>query len=329
MTEPPNRDNPYRGIRVIVLGASGFIGRWVARTLCRRGARVCLAVRDRAAAEKMFSQYNIQGDIVELDLLDRESTRALFQHLKPTITFNLAGYGVDPAEREQDETTAYQTNADLVRTLCESIAEYRNRAWEGQDIVHVGSGFEYGAIGGHVTEDSIPAPTTIYAKSKLAGTQLFAHCCQTHGLKGVTARPFTVYGPGEHQGRLLSSLLEAARTGKSLSMTAGNQKRDFTYVEDVAEGLLWLGLALAQPGQIVHVATGQLTSVRSFVETAARILRIPDSLLEFGSLPIRQAEETLLSSVVIARLQQLTGWIPPTGIAEGIHKTMAFEHLQR
>lgn len=328
MTEP-HQSNPYQGTKVIVLGASGFIGRWVARALCQRGAQVCLVVRDQAAAEKMFCLYDIRGLIVELDLLDHEGTRALFQHLKPSITFNLAGYGVDPAEREQDEKTAYQTNTALVQTLCESIAAYRNREWGGQDIVHVGSGFEYGAIGGNVTEASLPAPTTMYAKSKLAGTQLFAHCCQAHGLKGVTARPFTVYGPGEHQGRLLSSLLETARTGKSLSMTAGTQKRDFTYVEDVAEGLLRLGLAPSQPGEIVHVATGQLTSVRSFVETAARILRIPDRQLEFGSLPIRHAEETPLSSVAITRLQRLTGWVPPTGVVEGIHKTVDFENLQR
>ena len=328
MTEPANRDNPYQATKVIVMGASGFIGRWVARALCLRGAQVCLVVRDQAAGEKVFSEYDIQGDIFERDLLDHKSTRALFQQLKPSIVFNLAGYGVDPAERECGEQTAYQTNVDLVQTLCESIAEYRNREWAGQDIVHVGSGFEYGGIGGNVTEDSIPAPTTIYAKSKLAGTQLFAHCCQAHGLKGVTARPFTLYGPGEHQGRLLPSLLETARTGKPLSMTAGTQKRDFTYVEDVAEGLLRLGLALTQPGQIVHLATGQLTSVRSFVETAARTLHIPDSQLEFGSLPIRRAEETPLSSVAIIRLQRLTGWVPPTGVAEGIRNTVEFENLQ-
>ena len=82
-------------------------------------------------------------------------------------------------------------------------------------------------------------------------------------MRAVTARLFTVYGPGEHCGRLLPSLIEAARAEKPLELTAGTQLRDLTYVEDVAEGLLRLGLAQAEPGSVVNLATGHLTMVRS------------------------------------------------------------------
>jgi nucleoside-diphosphate-sugar epimerase len=316
--------NWYSGVRVAVLGASGFIGRWVARALCASQANVSLIVRSREVAEEIFSRYDIRGDVFEVDLRDREVVRKLFQNIRPSITFNLAGYGVDRSER--DEKAAYQINGHLVKTIGEVISEIRDQQWFGQDVVHVGSALEYGAIRGNLSEDSIPNPTTLYGKSKLAGTHLLTHCCKTFEMKGVTARLFTVYGPGEHRGRLLPSLLEAARTGESLPLTAGEQKRDFTYVEDVAEGLLRLGLTTAKPGEIVNLTTGKLTSVRSFAETAAEILQIPHERLKFGMIPTR-SEEMNHSEVALERLQRLIAWIPPTGIVEGIRRTLDFETL--
>ena len=58
----------YRGITAMVLGASGFIGRWVARALSECGANVCLVVRDEVAARRIFKTYDIDGEVFRLDL---------------------------------------------------------------------------------------------------------------------------------------------------------------------------------------------------------------------------------------------------------------------
>jgi UDP-glucose 4-epimerase len=312
----------YHGIKAIVLGASGFIGRWVARALSECGADVFLVVRDQLAAGKIFSTYGIDGEVCRLDLRDGEAVGKLFARVRPAIIFNLAGYGVDRLER--DEETAYCINTQLVQTICEMLPKSKEAESTGQQIIHVGSALEYGEIDGDLDEDSSPHPTTLYGKSKLAGTNLLTRCCREQGIKGLTVRLFTVYGPGEHAGRLLPSLLEAADTGQPVSLTAGVQRRDFTYVGDVANGLLRLGLtATTEPGDVVNLATGQLTSVRSFVEAAASILGIPSDKLRFDSRPTR-AEEMQHSAVTIERLRQLTGWAPPTSVADGIYNTQLF-----
>jgi UDP-glucose 4-epimerase len=311
----------YRDVKVVVLGASGFIGRWVARLLCSRGANVILFVRDRVASQMVFSQYGISGEIIEADLRDPLIAREAILNIRPSIIFNLAGYGVDPAER--DKETARLVNAQLVKTICEAKSDVRDAGWIGQDIVHVGSALEYGEIGGNLHEDSLPNPTTLYGQTKLAGTKNLERCCEEFGIKGLTARLFTVYGPGEHAGRLLPSLFKAASNGSSLPLTAGEQKRDFTYVEDVAAGLLHLGLSTVKRGKIVNLATGRLTSVRNFIEIAAEVLQIPAEKLNFGALPTRP-EEMQHDPVTIERLKKLTGWFPPTNISEGIYKTMVF-----
>jgi UDP-glucose 4-epimerase len=288
-----------------------------------------LLVRSKTSAQKVFYRHVVQGEAIEIDLCDLKSVRDTLRDINPWITFNVAGYGVDRSER--DEETAYQVNARLVQAICEGLSDVSDGGWSGQRIVHVGSAAEYGAIGAGFPEDSIPDPTTTYGKSKLAGTQHLSRWCRERGVRGLTARLFTIYGPGEHQGRLLPSLIETARTGKPLALTLGRQKRDFTYVEDAAEGLLRLGVVSARPGEVVNLATGKLTSVREFAEKAASMLGIPGDCLRFGAVSIPEEEKDWNiedSPVVVKRLLRVTGWLPSTGISEGVGKTLAFERLR-
>lgn len=322
MPDVAHPDELYRAARAVVFGAAGFIGRWVARALCSRGAHLTLMTRNRSDADAVFARYGVHGDVVEFDLQQADLVEERLRQIRPSIVFNLAGYGVDPSE--QDEHMAYRINADFVETLSRAVAATRDPTWKGLDIVHVGSALEYGPIGGNLSEDSAPRPATIYGRSKLAGTNLLSRFCKTEGIAGLTARLFTVYGPGEHPGRLLPSLLQIARTGGSLPLTAGAQTRDFTYVGDVADGLVRLGVAPARPGEILNLATGRLTSVREFAVTAAKILHIDESRLMFGSIPTRPAE-MIHSDVTLARLRQLVDWLPPTGILAGIGQTWEFE----
>ncbi len=319
-------EKSYRDVRAVVLGASGFIGRWVARHLCLQEAEVYLVGRGDKAVRDIMSKYQINGQIMVTDLSDPVQIRQLVEKIRPSIIFNLAGYGVDRSERDQQ--TAYQINAALVETICQITVDTRDPHWPGQDIVHVGSALEYGTISGNLAEDSIPNPTTLYGMSKLAGTRHLTHYCQAYGIKGLTARLFTIYGHGEHSGRLLPSLLETAKTGNPLQLTSGKQKRDFTYVEDVAEGLLRLGLSESKPGEIINLATGRLTSIREFVKTASHVLMIPKDRLLLGALPIR-SEEMEHDNVTVERLKKLVQWTPETNIAEGIQKTQGYANRLR
>jgi nucleoside-diphosphate-sugar epimerase len=324
MSKQSASNNSYNGIEVVVLGASGFIGRWVARALYARGARLHLVVRNKNIAGHVFAQSMVEGNIIEADVRDAAFIRSLFRKIRPAVTFNLAGYGVDRSER--DESMAYEINAQLVKNVCEAIARDRDPEWQGREIVHVGSALEYGDIGGNLAEDSVPCPTTLYGQTKLAGTRFLEECCKEIGIKGLTARLFSVYGPGEHSSRLLPSLIDAVHTGKAIPLTTGNQKRDFTYVEDVAEGLLRLGLVAAtSPDKIVNLATGTLTSVRCFAESAARILKIPQNHLVFGAIPTRK-EEMEHDVVSLRLLLGLAKWVPSTSVEVGIRKTLKWRN---
>jgi len=312
----------YSGVRVAVLGASGFIGRWVARALTAVGADVVLVVRDRRSMERIAHAYAIRGEIAEVDLMDRAAVVGLLERTRPAITFNLAGYGVDPAER--DYRAMQRVNVELISALTDAVATGGDSSWSGQVLVHAGSALEYGSTQGDLSEDSPTNPIGAYGASKLAGTCLLRRRAAELGVRAVTARLFTVYGPGEHRGRLLQLLIEAARTGGSVSLSEGRQERDFCYVDDVAHGLLRLGVSDATAGEAVNLASGRLTPVRDFALMAARVLGIPKARLEFGGQAVRD-DEMWQGRVKNDRLQQLLDWVPPTDIEKGVRRTWEFE----
>jgi UDP-glucose 4-epimerase len=304
----------YRDTRVLVLGASGFIGRWVTRRLMEMDADLVVAVRNPASME----DEALPGSPLQVDLLDFGAVSDLIDQTRPAVIFNLAGYGIDPNERLEDK--ARLINSELPPLLLESLHPLSGPQWRGQRIVHTGSALEYGKCGGDLAESTTAEPTTLYGRTKLAGTQSLQEASISSGIASVTARLFTVYGPGERPGRLLPSLLETARTGSCLEMTAGTQMRDFTYVEDIAEGLLRLGTVQTLQPNIVNLATGLLLTVRQFIETAAEILGIPEDHLKFDTLPVRQ-EEMEHEPVSIRKLEELTSWAPSVSISQGIMRT--------
>lgn len=304
----------------MVLGAAGFIGRWVVRALHRQNAIIHAVVRNPARVDDLRGIG--AATVAVADLATEGSIGSVLDHAQPAVVFNLAGYGVDPGERDHQMMEA--VNSRLVEELRLALEAQPAGAWDGLRLVHTGSALEYGSVPGALTEDLTPHPTTDYGRTKLAGTQHVVHSAARSGLRSAVARLFTVYGPGEHAGRLLPSLLAAARSHTRVSLTAGTQPRDFTYVEDAAEGLLRLGASQAPPGTVVNLATGHLTSVRVFAETAAALLGMSPDSLEFGALPVRTGE-MFHGDVDVRRLERLLSWKPRTTVAEGIQRTLEYE----
>ena len=315
----------YEGVRALVLGANGFIGRWVARTLTASRARVTVAVRRPEAFGELARRWNIEAEAIAFDALAEDSVSRVIADAAPDIVFNLAGYGID--REEKDAAMMSQINESLVRHVAKVlVGTTPTSGWRGRRLVHAGSALEYGLVSGTATEDGPANPHSDYGRTKLAGTMSLRALAESTGLASVTARPFTVFGPGEHRGRLWPTLRDAASTGSIATLSAGRQRRDFAYVEDVAEGMLRLGLSDGRPGEIVNLATGRMTSVRLFAETAATVLELPHDRLLFGTEPIR-ADEMRIAGVDVSRLRQRTGWTPDPDLERGIRRAVQFESV--
>lgn len=295
--------------RVAIVGATGFIGRWVADAVLARGDAALLLARDAGALAAAFRGMSGEMQLGVADARSPEALRDTLDAFSPSLVVNLAGYGVDRGER--DPVAATLVNVTLPRVLAEWAAH------GGARLVHIGSALEYGTASGDLREDTRATPTTLYGETKLAGTEAVTEVGDRTGARVMTARLFTVYGVGEHPGRLLPSIIEARITGAALPLSEGRQRRDFCYVEDVADGLLRLADAPVRPGEIVNLATGVLHTVRDFALAAAKALGVESSQLQFGAVAVR-AEEMVHDPVSIARLRELTGWSPDPSLGRGL-----------
>ena len=303
----------------MVLGASGFIGRWVTSLLLRTGARVWAVARDPVAAKQAVTSPSASVLVREGSVEDPDSVRAVLSEARPSVTFNLIGYGVRPGEDDAD--VAHRVNARFPAVLAGLVAEARESAWPGNALVHAGSQAEYGPIR-RLSESAEPRPVSTYGVTKLEGARAVARASREHRFPAVVARVFNVYGPGEPAHRLLPMLLRRAGDAEPIDLTSGIQERSFTYVEDVAEGLVRLGAARPLRGDPVNLASEALVTVRTLVREAARQLHISEDRLRFGALPDRPSEEPSLL-VSTRRLEELTGWTPPTSLEAGIERTVA------
>lgn len=292
------------GGTVLVVGATGFVGAHVCAAFAAAGAVVHALGPTRAEVERVAALHGV-GLVPVAGLLDDAAAAArLVRRVAPDVIVNCAGYGV--RRGEDDPALLARVNTELPVWLAAASAR--------PVLVHVGSGAEYGDVGGHLPEEGPARPVTPYGEAKLAGTR--ALLAAARGAV-VVVRPFTVYGPGEAAGRLLPTLLAAAASGADVPLGDGLARRDFTYVGDVAEAVLRLAAASNGRTEIVNVATGVLTSVAEFAETAAAVLGIPAGRLRFGALPSGRFD-VVHDTIAVARLRRRVSWVPPTTPRAGV-----------
>lgn len=309
-----------RGVRVLVTGGSGFVGRWVVALLHRRQADLGLVVRD----PNRVPVTGGRARVFRADLAEPGALAAVIAEWQPAVLFQLAGYGV--AKDEREPRLMQRMNAELPVEAIEALAQCPRPDWPGLRMVHAGSAFEYGALAGPFEEAAVAMPVTAYAKSKLAGTSAVQRAARARRVPALVARLFTVFGPGERAGRLFPLLLAARAHEDAIALSSGEQQRDFILVWDVADALVDLAsvrgdlaLAGAEPFDhgVLNFASGSLHSVRDFVVTAAQALGIARERLSFGALP-QLVEDTPLQPVPTGRLRRALGRALPGDLSDSM-----------
>jgi nucleoside-diphosphate-sugar epimerase len=294
-------------MRVLVTGASGFVGRWAVAALVGRGTETIAVSRRPAAAPGVKS--------IACDLLDASAARKLLAEARPDIVLHLAW------TVEHGKFWTAPENLDWVGatlTLMRAAAD----AGVGR-FVGVGTCFEYAwPSSGDCEEMATPlAPTTLYAVAKDAVRRVGA---EWGGLPFAWARLFYLYGPEEHEGRLVASIAARLARGEPAPMSQGLAERDFMHVRDAGEALA--AVALSGVTGPVNIATGEGPTIREIGETLARIAGRPE-LLRVGALPDRPGDPARIVGSA-ARLREEAGFSPKFGLLDGLADVYAW-HASR
>lgn len=306
--------NALAGQKVLVTAGGGFIGSRVVRRALACGASVSVLVRPEDGRDRLSNLEGVR--FYEGDILDEPAvTRALAEE-KPNLVVHTAGL-VDSRREPSLVPSMMRLHALGMAHLLEA-----SRLAEVAHVVALGSSGEYGASAAVFAEDRIAEPVDPYSVSKLAATDLAMTYDRAFGLPCTVVRPFVVYGPGELKNRIFSTVFgKALAGGGEVDFTAGEQVRDFVYVDDVAEGILRAALTPAARGQILNLGIGRGTRVRDAVTIAIaasqnRVIPL------FGKLPYRPGEPPSLVADN-TKIEAILGWSPPTSVEEGVALTYA------
>jgi nucleoside-diphosphate-sugar epimerase len=297
--------------KVLLTGTTGFIGRHLAKALASAGHDVTSLQR---SAEKL---PGITG-IIQVHELGPDAISRALAGQKFDWLFHLAGYGVNPLDREIEPM--FRINVAVLQRLVEEAA-----SWPARAVVVTGTGAEYDFKGvSFAVPESHPLEThKLYGASKAAGTISALAIGRALNIPLVVARMFGVFGFGEAHHRLLPTLVRHLRSGSRVPLTDGMQERDNLYIRDAISVLIELASAVQDsPKQIVvNVGSGKTPTVRMFAELVAEVLEAPTSLLGFGDVPMRP-DETHCFCGDIRRLHEIVDWRPMYSLADGIREAV-------
>src|SRR5262245_40107899 len=248
--------------RILITGASGFIGAYLAHELVEAGHDVHLALRAEA---KTWRLAGLEGRCTRHagDLRDAASVKAVVAACRPEVIYHLGAYGAYPFQKSRPDILA--TNLLGTANLLDALDGHDYRA-----LINAGSSSEYGHKDEPMRPTDVLEPRTDYGVAKAAATLL----CQSEAYLGrpvVTVRVFSAYGPWEEPSRLVPYVMNCCLRGVHPQVTAGLQPRDFVYVGDVTTLMQCAAQTPAAFGQILHAGTGRQQTVRDMIETIVAV----------------------------------------------------------
>jgi nucleoside-diphosphate-sugar epimerase len=294
--------------RVLVTGASGFIGRHALPRLLESGYEVHAvhAGQPHGDTDRRISWHRA-------DLLRDEETAALVGDVCPTHLLHFAWYAVPGKYWMAPE------NLDWVKASVGLMQAFERAG--GKRAVMAGSCAEYDWKFDYCSESFTPCrPATLYGACKHATHILLDAWSRQSGISSAWGRIFFLYGPGEHPSRLVSSVIHSLLRDEPARCTHGNQVRDFMHAEDVAAA--FVALLDSEVRGPVNIASGTAIILKDVIHAIADYLHRRE-LVQLGAIQVPAGEpEALIAD--IGRLRDEVGFRPRYELKKGVEQMIDY-----
>jgi dTDP-4-dehydrorhamnose 3,5-epimerase len=312
--------------RVLVTGASGFVGRHCLEPLIKRG----FDVHATGHSDQLTTPVDVTWH--QCDLSETNSVDALVQQVRPTHLLHLAWV---------TEPRSFWTSCANSQWMDASTKLYRAfYANGGSRIVGTGSCAEYQWSSEILSEtQSIEQPASLYGQSKLATWHYVQALCaaqrsNTAQCRGTVkseqkptaawARLFFLYGPHGHSSRMPAALVSSLLNGELARCSHGNQLRDYLFIQDAAEAIVTILDSTAEG--VVNVGSGKPTRILDMAHEVADQLNARDRL-RIGAIESSPDEPATIVAET-SRLRNELGWRPVIPLEHGIQHTIAWWRTQ-
>lgn len=292
--------------KILITGASGFIGRNTLEKLCDKFEHVyAIFLKEPIATDRKNLSWH------KIDLLSFQQVSDLFQEISPTHLLHLAWYA-EPGKYGDSEI-----NIEWLSSSLHLIKKFREAG--GQRVVCAGTCFEYDLDYGFLSEDKSPLiPDQIYGVSKKSLYEMVTAYSDLTGLSCAWGRVFYMYGPAENPRRLVASIINSLLKNQPAKCSSGEQMKDYLHVFDVADA--FVQIVTSNMEGAVNIGSGQSVSVKDIVLKIGELTGNKD-LIQIGAVPSRGNEKPL----ILADVRKLTNhlsWQPRFNLDEGLKHTI-------
>jgi len=300
----------------LVTGGAGFIGSHIAEALVKRGDRV--RVLDNLSTGKRKNLAHIAGEIefIEADIRDYAATRQAMEEV--SIVFHEAAIPSVPRSISEPQLN-HDNNINGTFNVLQAAREA-----EVKRVIFAASSSAYGET--EVLpkqEEMLPSPLSPYAVAKLVGEYYCQVFTRVYGLETVCLRYFNVFGPRQDPSSpysgVISKFITALLGGRAPVIYGdGEQSRDFTYIDNVVAANLQAAEAPGASGQVMNLGLCERTTLNQLLGELQRII---------GTSLAPQYEDARAGDIRhsladITRVEELLGYRPTVGLAEGLRRTV-------
>lgn len=320
--------NPAEPGRLLLTGGAGFIGSHLAEALLRRGAELLILDDLNDYYDPALKRANLEEvcrtgafEFVHGDICDAPLVGSLFDRFRPGTVVHLAARaGVRPS---LEQPALYQrVNVEGTAVLLEAA-----RRHGVERFVFASSSSVYGAASRvpFSEDDSVRAPISPYAASKIAGEALCHVYSHLYGIRIACLRFFTVYGPRQRPDLAIRKFAQLIAAGRPVPVFGdGTTGRDYTYIDDIVAGIL-AAMDHGARFEVFNLGNSSPVLLKDMIATLERVLGrsaiIDRRPLQPGDVPITYAD--------ISKARRLLGWTPRTPLEEGVRRMVAWLGLIR
>jgi nucleoside-diphosphate-sugar epimerase len=306
--------------RVVLTGATGFVGANLAEKLVEDGHEVHILLRNGYKGwriEHLLSHLQPH----EVNLLDSDRLGTEIQRIRPDWIFHLATYGAYSWQDNSAQAihTNYLGTVNLIEACLRTGFEV---------LINTGSSSEYGSKDHAPPEDEYLEPNSFYAATKAAATIFCRYLAQRHKSPIFTLRLYSVYGAFEEPQRLIPQVILKGSKGEFPPLADPDIARDFIITEDVVRAYLFIAASATSlpPGDVFNVGTGRQTTIKDVIEIAKDVLNIKTEPV-WNSMPNR----TWDSTTWVANNDKLCGlgWKPEYEFRAGFSETVGWFQQNR
>jgi len=316
MSEAPD----IMGNRILVTGASGWLGIAIVQALLARGDDVIgTDLRAASGVSSVLAARHPRFDFLEADLTEWPQVMELFRNHRPDLVIHAAAV-VGVASAAEAPLNTLRANVDGSVNLLEAM-----RFHDVSRVVYLSTEETYGDFDADlIDEEHSQKPTSIYGLTKLAAEHYGRVYAQRYGMEFVTVRTCWVYGPHLPRPRVPKIFVDAALAGIPCHLEAGaDMAVDQVYIDDVVAGVL---LALDKPSHrydAYHIATGQAPTLGDVARVVRELVPGADVSVAPGRYLHGNRYPTARKGALdISRARTELGYEPKYDLRLGLAKTI-------